>query len=208
MTALPLLLPGHLLEQRRRELAFHWIASSTGIESTLLRRLRLWMLGVRRDPDQRWEGWPWFPGAAAWVMPTAFSILALERWAAADSRLASRVENGRRFLLARKCRDGGWNHGATHALGYEADSYPETTGVALLALHSTPKGQLSDSIIAAQSHLTTTRSFEAGSWLELALHAHGVESPETHPVFRGSTIELALDLLTKRARAGRNLLLE
>ena len=47
------------------------------------------------------EGWPWFPGAAAWVIPTSFGILAFERALtrrAGTRGCADRVNSAREFL--------------------------------------------------------------------------------------------------------------
>ena len=94
------------------------------------------MAGVK---DEYPEGWPWYPGAAAWVIPTSFGILAYERALKREDAdaggLRDRVQSGRKFLLHHMCADGGWNHGSNKALGRDGDSYPETTGMALLALH-------------------------------------------------------------------------
>src|SRR5206468_10714383 len=137
VSALALLLPREITTADRSRAAA-WLLAQTGRESSWVSRVRQWMLGVRVDVSQQFDGWPWYPGAAAWVTPTALTILALEKLNAGggDARVRERMEQGRAFLLARKCRDGGWNHGSTRALGYDSGSYPETTGVALLALHS------------------------------------------------------------------------
>src|ERR1700686_245171 len=123
------------------------------------------------------DGWAWYPGTAAWVGPTALSILALQKLgksggAADDARLKNRIDQGRSFLLARRCRDGGWNHGSTRALGYDSDSYPETTGLALLALHGVTGSEVAQGVVRGQQHLAACRSNEAESWLRLGLSAH------------------------------------
>ena len=140
LTALALLLPADP-EGIDRDRAETWTVAQTGRESGWVNRLRIWMLGGDSSIDSMsFDGWAWYPGTAAWVGPTAISILALQkldkRGGQTDSAsLRRRIEEGRGFLLARRCRDGGWNHGSTRALGYDSDSYPETTGLALLALH-------------------------------------------------------------------------
>ena len=124
--------------------------------------------------------------------------------------MEDRLESGRRFLWSRMCGDGGWNHGSTRALGYEAGSYPETTGLALLALHGATDPQLPRAVAAAAHHLRACRSAEGMSWLRLGLLAHGAlvatrPSPEVQ--CRG-VMDNALFLLAERAASGRNLFLE
>ncbi len=114
-----------------------WLIEQSGQESSFIFRLRQWLMGQKSDYEENPSGWCWFPGTAAWVIPTSLSIVALQKTArqAPSSEIAARIESGRKFLLSRTCRDGGWNHGSSRALGYQAVSYPETTGIALLALH-------------------------------------------------------------------------
>jgi hypothetical protein len=164
VTALPLLLGPERLGAEARARAGSWLLRQTGADATFWYRVRQ-TLGGR--PAERFEGWPWFPGTAAWVAPTAFAILALRSLAPRHPRLAA----GCRFLLSRRCGDGGWNYGGARALGYESASYPETTGLALVALP--PAAELAPSLEIAERHLSHARSAEAIAWLHLALRAHG-----------------------------------
>ena len=159
------------------------------------------------DPTQQFDGWPWYPGTAAWVAPTALTLLALEKFnrSRPDPQIQKRLAEGNAFLLARRCRDGGWNHGSTHSLGYDSDSYPETTGVALLALHGVAPSALGNGIEVGERHLAESHSLEATSWLTLGLLAHG-RSPEAVSVMpHQGTVAIALALLAAAARQGRNL---
>jgi hypothetical protein len=229
LTALTLLLPG--LEGIDRNRAEAWTLAQTGRESGWVNRLRLWMLGADSSGDSlSYDGWPWYPGTAAWVGPTAISILALQKLAkrsAGDSaHLESRIQGGRSFLLARRCRDGGWNHGSTRALGYDSDSYPETTGLALLALRGISGQEIARGVAAGERHLAACQSSQAISWLRLGLQAHGRvpstppagsgqnEAPEedrrsnlagsTVPSMHGGVMEIALAALADSAQVGRN----
>ena len=212
VTALILLLPPELhppdgvpaLDTARAQ---SWVHSQTGRESGFWFQLRLRLLGTPLDPAQAFDGWPWYPGAAAWVAPTALSILALEKLRTAPD-IEQRLREGRAYLLARRCRDGGWNHGSTHALGYDSDSYPETTGMALLALHraNADPAQLKGGIEVARRHLRDCDSLEAASWLTLALAAHGEPPPPPPQPSRGGTNEIALALIATEALKGRNVL--
>src|SRR5205823_14908099 len=105
----------------RHSRAIHWLVGTSGRETGgLAQRLRLWLLGTPRSPDLSFPGWPWIPGAAAWVGPTALAILALEKQNRVESSPAirRRIDDGRRFLMLHMCREGGWNHGAARALGW------------------------------------------------------------------------------------------
>ena len=164
------------LEGIDRNKAETWTIEQTGRESGWVNRLRLWMLGADSDDTFKFDGWAWYPGTAAWVGPTAISILALQklekRGGGGDSAsLKKRIDQGRGFLLARRCRDGGWNHGSTRALGYDSDSYPETTGLALLALHGVNGPEVAQGLVRGEQHLASCQSSEAASWLRLGLGA-------------------------------------
>jgi hypothetical protein len=200
VTAIALLaMAGHLkpgsLDSARR-----WLLAQSGRESGYIQRIRNWMLGVRVDEDLTHNGWPWYPGAAAWVTTTALTILALEKAARLrpDAQSHARIETGRKFLLARACKDGGWNHGSTRALGYDVGSYPETTGLALLALHAASGPAIGKGVERAEQYLSVCRSAGARSWLCLGLRAHGRSSPapETAPVLR-TPIDTALYVLAQ-----------
>jgi len=192
--------------------AAQWILRQSGRESGFFRRLRLRLLGVEAGVDTGHEGWSWFPGTAAWVAPTSLTILALEkaRRRVPHPRMEERLESGRRFLWSRMCGDGGWNHGSAQALGYQAGSYPETTGLALLALHGGSDPQLPRAVTAAEHHLQACRSAEGISWLRLGLLAHAAPAaarPFPEAQCRG-VMDHALFLLAERAVAGRNIFLE
>jgi hypothetical protein len=115
------------------------------------------------------------------------AILAFERELRSrpDAELADRVASGKRFLISHMCADGGWNYGASRALGVDGDSYPETTGVALLSL----RGQdVARPIAAAKKHLASCRSAEGLAWLKMGLAAHAEAARIDHePVCRTNT---------------------
>ena len=203
VTSLALLALRDRLSRDSRGSAVKWLQSQSGEETRFFRRLRMTLLGLGGDRREG-EGWPWFPETAAWVSPTAITILALEQ---VDAKAAAaRVSAARRFLWSRMCQDGGWNHGSTRALGYDAGSYPETTGQALLAMHGQRSTHLPPALAAAQRHLHACRSSSAMSWLRLGLLAHARPSaatPATDPPHRG-TMDTALWLLAERAAGGTN----
>ena len=206
VTALALLLPP-VLSAGDPQRAAQWLLNQSGRESGFIYRLRLRLLGVRLDPTQQYDGWPWYPGTAAWVAPTALTFLALQKLnsSTGDAQIQKRLAEGRAFLLARRCRDGGWNHGSTQALGYDSDSYPETTGVALLALHGTKAAEMGNAIDVAEHHLRESHSLEATSWLTLGLLAHGRAPSEVSVMPHQGTVAISLAAIAGAARQGRNL---
>lgn len=208
-TGLVALLPPETLGVRSHRGAISWLMATTGVESSFEFRLRQWLLGNRPPRENEFEGWPWFPGAAAWVGPTSVAIMALEKENRRKPLLGirERVEGGRKFLLVRACAEGGWNHGSARALGYESRPYPETTGMALSALRGVRGPQVQRSIAVAQQFLQDCRSADAQNWLRLGLSAHGELPPGYCPPrdlsFR-TIPETSLDLLMGAAGAGQD----
>jgi hypothetical protein len=175
-----------------------------GHESTLEYRVRQWLLGNPIPSDQEHAGWPWVPGAAAWVGPTSVALLALdkEHRAAASGAIGGRIAEGRRFLLLRMCEGGGWNHGSARPLGYDSDPYPETTGLALAALRGVRAPQVGQALGVARRFLGECRSADARNWLRIGLMAHGGLPPgECGPssLVCRTVPEQSLDLLFDRS---------
>jgi hypothetical protein len=175
VTALAALVPAERLGVDRHRRATSWLMAAEGMESTTLYRVRQWLLGASVAGGPAARGWPWVPGNAAWVSPTALAVLALDRENRSHPApgLASRIDEGRRFLSVRMCKGGGWNHGATRALGYESGAYPETTGMALAALRGRHGPAMEQSLTLALRFLAECHSADAMNWLRLGLTAHG-----------------------------------
>ena len=204
VTALVALLPPERLGIPLHAGAIRWLAGQTGEESALVYRVRQWLLGNGPLSGREPPGWPWVPGAAAWVAPTSLAILALEQECRRNARpdLQSRIDAGRRFLLVRTCNEGGWNHGGVRPLGYPSRAYPETTGLALAALRGVRARQVDASVVLAQRFLSECRSADAWNWLRLGLLAQGQLPAEA---FQPRTLpcrtlpETALDLMASSA---------
>jgi len=210
VTALVALLPEDAVNGQQRRRAIDWLKSRTGQESGWSYKLRQRLSG---NKDEFPEGWPWFPGAAAWVIPTSLGILAFERAIRRQDpetdELQKRVQEGKRFLLGRMCADGGWNHGSSRALGRDGDSYPETTGIALLALSggvvsARDASQMERAKAAAHRHLANCRTAEGIAWLRMGLAAHGENAAGAVEPVRRTNMDEALMTL---AGAERNPLL-
>jgi squalene cyclase len=217
VTALAALLPEEALGADRMKRALGWLEDQTGRDSSWSYRFAVWRTG---DDSPHPDGWPWFPGASAWVTPTSLGILAFgHALRRRDNRaLRRRVQSGREFLAQHVCADGGWNHGSNKALGRDGDSYPETTGVALTALAGVSKsaeaksvvgGKLQNQLIergitAARRHLSECRTAEGIAWLKMGLAAHGAQPGPTIAATPRTTLDAALAAL---ASAEKNPLL-
>lgn len=213
VTALVVLLLARAKLLRRDDPAIDWLVRQSGKETSFLVRLRQALLGVRADYDTDYSGWPWFPGTSSWVPPTCLTILALRQVQALfpSPEIQERLETGTKFVLSRMCRDGGWNQGSARALGYEDGSYPETTGLALLALHGHQFPRRQEAIGRALDHLRHCRSVQGRSWLKLGLLAHGVPLPEEleNPDLPcWDTVETALSVIANEAIEGANVFRE
>jgi len=206
-TSLAALLPREALGPQRHAAAIAWLMGTTGRESTFEFRLRQWLLG-NDSRIQVVAGWPWIPGAGAWVGPTSIAILALEKELRRRPLVGirERVETGRTFLLQRACHDGGWNHGSVRTLGYESNAYPETTGMALAALSGTRAPEIDLAVTVAREFLKQCHSADAQNWLRFGLMAHGALPPaycKPQEIYCRTIPETSLDLLANDAAAGR-----
>src|SRR5271166_3972358 len=115
----------------------HWLLNFAGRESNWFWKWKFRTADrhVRFDPDK--YGWPWFPDTVSWVVPTAFSILALDQIPCAGDGLehvASRIDCGIQMLFDRTCPGGGWNAGNGVVYGVPVAPHPDDTAIALLAL--------------------------------------------------------------------------
>lgn len=210
VTGLVALLPPDELGAELHDRAIQWLLGTQGKETTRIYRMREWLLGTPRAPEQEFAGWPWVPGTAAWVGPTSIAILALNN---AEQRRPTaavhhRIQEGQKFLLVRMCKSGGWNHGSSNALGYGANPYPETTGMALAALRGVQHPKVQQAIVMAQRFLSECRTADAMNWLRVGLRAHDQLPAAFCPpsdLTRHTIPEASLDALVNRAELqGRN----
>lgn len=207
VTALAALLPEEAIGAVPIKRAIGWLDDQAGEESSWTFKLRQRLQGNHDDDP---AGWPWYPGAAAWVIPTSYGVLALERALrhGENRKLRERLNFAREFLVRHMCVDGGWNHGSGGALGYMLDSYPETTGIGLTALLPEADGKYRDAIDrakrAAWRHYAVCRTAEGVSWLRMGLAAHGEHAPVRSDLTPRTTVDRALIAI---ASAPRNPLL-
>jgi hypothetical protein len=119
-----------------REKALRWLDAERGLEGHCFWRWKFKTAdrNVRFDPDK--YGWPWISGSASWVIPTAFSVIAIKQFTVCNRSAASekRIHLGVEMLLDRACLGGGWNSGNSVVYGVALRPHVESTAVALLAL--------------------------------------------------------------------------
>jgi len=116
-------------------------------------------------------GWPWVHGTHSWVEPTAYALLALD---ATRHRDHPRCVEGRRLLRNRVIPGGGWNYGNARMFGAALRPFPETTGVALLALSGFPGDKATESSLDyLLGELPRVRSPMSVSWGVMALTTWG-----------------------------------
>jgi hypothetical protein len=184
-----------------------WLFTQAGAETSLLARITRFAMGTQSSATDH-AGWPWFPGAAAWVIPTSLAICALSarRRGKYGRPIAQRVAEARRFLWSRRCPDHGWNHGGLFRAGEMPVSYPETTGIALLALAGDPRtADLELSLRCGERHAAAPMSCEGENWLRLGLGAYGRIPASTAAKYRDWTVnQTALSMIAKNGDTGRN----
>ena len=129
---------------KARERGESWLLRSKGREGHWFWRWKFKTAdrNVHFDPDK--FGWPWISGSASWVIPTAFSIIAIKQFTACNRSEASekRIRLGVDMLLDRACGDGGWNSGNSVVYGVPLRPHIEATAIALLALQDERRSEV------------------------------------------------------------------
>lgn len=152
-----------------------WLMDTAGAESHWLWKwkFRTTDRHVRFDPDK--FGWPWVPHTNSWVVPTAFSILALnQRCACGSDAGSSRVELGIAMLLDRACPGGGWNAGNGVVYDVALAPHPDNTAIALLAFARRRQEPTADMSVDWLERVAPALSAPWSlAWSILALAAHG-----------------------------------
>ena len=175
-----------------------WLVSQRGADGGWAGRIGTWLDPQAVEQDARWQGWPWLAGTSSWVEPTCHAILALSRVQSTrhGPKFTGRLDEGRRLLLDRRCRDGGWNYGNRRVRGHDLPGYSETTALALLALQSCGAGSLEASLARARRDWDNPALPRVGRlWTALALRKAGVSVQLNEAPAIDQTITVALELV-------------
>jgi len=136
LTGLAVLTLNTLGQPNGIEPSIEWLLRSRGREAHWLWKwkFRTTDTRVRFDPGK--FGWPWQPDTASWVVPTAFSLLALKQSFpdCRSARVRDRIRLGVAMLFDRACPQGGWNAGNGVVYGVAMRPHLDATAIALLAL--------------------------------------------------------------------------
>jgi hypothetical protein len=186
-----------------------WLLSVESRGRTRTQRLlaRLFRTRAAVDQDAELTAWPWAADTTAWVEPTSWALIATKQLARhlPASRAAERVRQGELMLHDRMCPGGGWNYGNKRVLGFDLEPYPDTTALALLALHDTPRtAAIHQSVATLRELVTNSPSGLVLSLAVLSLQLYGDDAAPLRAAlrarfeanaFRGESRTLALALL-------------
>ncbi len=156
--------------------AARWLIGASGRESNWFWRWKFETIDNNVTFDPRKYGWSWLPGTTSWVIPTSFSLIALQNFRPAglrDDRLNDRVNLGTSMLLDRMCPGGGWNAGNGIAFGVALAPYIDATAIALFALQSHECESVDVSLQWLRGRLPSCPSPYSLAWGILALAAYG-----------------------------------
>jgi len=158
-----------------RERAFRWLFAERGREGHWFWRWKFKTSdrNVRFDPDK--YGWPWVTGSASWVIPTAFSIIAIEQFTVCNRSEESekRIHLGVEMLLDRACVDGGWNSGNSLVYGVPLRPHVEATAIALLALQDEQRTEMvQKSLSWLRQNAASVDSVSSLAWCILTLFVY------------------------------------
>jgi hypothetical protein len=154
-----------------------WLLETKGRESAWFEKWRYRMLDPHVQFDPGKYGWPWCPGSSSWVVPTAYSLIALQHYFCCSTipRGSLRTQKGKEMLYDRACPDGGWNAGNSIAFGTTLDPQADVTALALMALLPERDHPVVKSSLAwLQDQVERISSIYSLSWMLMALADYGV----------------------------------
>jgi len=127
---------------------------------------------VQFNPDK--SGWPWFPGTVSWIIPTAFTMIALSQWlpCCRAGEIRNRIELGMEMLRDRACPQGGWNAGNGIVFGAALKPHIDSTAIALLALSDNADPIAIQGVKWLRLDCIDCSSVYSLSWATLALLMH------------------------------------
>lgn len=118
------------------------------------------------------RGWPWQPGEASWVEPTALTLLALTAHQVDTPRIAEAVK----YLVNRRCPGGGWNVGNPVMFNAALPARANPTAWTLLALaYTDPQAVMVEDFDTLRAEMLRDDGIQALSWGSLALSLFGVQ---------------------------------
>ncbi len=126
--------------------------------------------------DSTLRGWPWQPGDAAWVHPTALSVLAL---AAIGKREDARA--GIEYLFDRAVSSGGWNIGNPWMIDKPIPPTIQDTAIALRAIRAmdaADRAQIPPAILFLRDALSRAKTSSELAWGVYGLRDWGLETKD------------------------------
>jgi hypothetical protein len=196
-----------LIAMRRRTqrlgIGIQWLLDARGREANWFWRWKFRTVDNNVQFDPAKYGWSWVSGTTSWVIPTAFTLIALRqirnRGLNQTSSVVERIDVGVSMLLDRMCPDGGWNAGNGMAFGVPYAPYVDATSIALLALggHEKEPG-VQASMAWLMNQLPGCPSPYSLAWGILALTAH-LEVGNEVKVTLGSASEELTALIERTA---------
>ena len=172
-----------------------WLLNARGRDANWLWRWKLRTFDNKVQFDPARFGWSWVSGTSSWVIPTAFTLIALQqarqRGHDTTARLTERVDIGASMLLDRMCPGGGWNSGNGVAFGVALAPHIDATSIALLAV----KGHAKEEWVQTSLHWLVNRLAGCPSpyslaWGVLAIAAYRRICPEAGKSLRDRAEEL------------------
>jgi hypothetical protein len=179
--------------------SIEWLIRLRGKESHWLWRWKFRARDTHVGFNPGKFGWPWEPGTLSWVVPTAFSIIALRQCFPSHrkQKLQNRIRLGVEMLLDRSCPGGGWNAGNGIVYGTPMTPHLDTTAIALLALHRERKCDLiAKSLLWLRQEARISPSAWSLAWSVLAMHAYGFPVSSTQARLRAMTMDQLEDTAT------------
>ena len=158
------------------EKALCWLLNNKGREGHWFWKWKFRTVdrAVQFDPEK--YGWPWFPGTVSWVVPTVFSLIALQQSFPHDQPVAKRIRLGTDMLRDRACPQGGWNAGNGIVFGSPLTPHVDTTAIALLALTEPADGTAVQALNWLRASCVDCSSAYSLAWATIAFIVHQDEA--------------------------------